>query len=76
MDRIVIEVDDNVAKAFNNADSDKQKRINDTLNLWLKKIMNDLSYYNHSKMLNALANEAAAYGLTPEILEELLKEND
>ncbi|MBS1745241.1 MAG: hypothetical protein JST21_03610 [Bacteroidetes bacterium] len=76
MDRIVIEVDDNVARAFRNVDKSKQKIINDIINLWLKKTTNDLSYEKYSQMLDALSEEAAKNGLTQELLEELLKEDD
>jgi Holliday junction resolvase-like predicted endonuclease len=76
MERIVIEVDDNVAKAFRNVEKAKQKIINDTINLWLKKATNDLSYEKYSRLLDALSDEAAKNGLTPEILGELLKEDD
>lgn len=75
MERIVFEVDGSVATTFYSIDEEKRKMINDTVNLWLKKITNDMSFKNYSQLLDDLSDEAEKNGLTPEILEELLKDD-
>jgi len=76
MNRIVIEVDDEVAKAFMHADKSRQKSISNAINGWLKKVVNRSSLNQYKHMLDTMGDEAAANGLTPEKLEQLLKEND
>lgn len=75
MERIVLEVDESVADAFYSIDETRRKVINDALNMWLKKITNDLSFKKYSQFLDELSKEAQNNGLTPEILEELLNDD-
>ncbi|HTB31826.1 MAG TPA: hypothetical protein VK808_07355 [Bacteroidia bacterium] len=72
MNRIVIEVDDEVAKAFMHADKSRQKSISSAINGWLKKIVNRSSLSQYKQMLDAMGDEAIANGLTQEKLEQLL----
>lgn len=76
MNRIVIEVDDEVAKAYMQADKVRQKNISNVINGWLKKVVNGSSLSRYKQMLDTMSDEATAKGLTPEILEGLLKENE
>ncbi|MEO7316948.1 MAG: hypothetical protein ABIW47_17285 [Ginsengibacter sp.] len=75
MERIVLEVDESVANTFYSMGERKRKMINGTINLWLKKLTNDMKFKKYSQLLDELSNEAEKNGLTPEILEELLKDD-
>ena len=70
-----MEVDESVANTFYSMGERKRKMINGTLNLWLKKRTNDMKFKKYSQLLDELSNEAEKNGLTPEILEELLKDD-
>jgi hypothetical protein len=76
MSRIVIEVDEQVAKAFLNADKARQGKMNEAINAMLKKIVNDSSSDSYKQMLDQISDEAAKEGLTQELLNELLASND
>ena len=76
MSRIIIEVDDRVAKAFQNANPERKKQVNDIINMWLKKAINDATSDDYKKTLDEMSDEAEKNGLTPEILEQLLKQDD
>jgi hypothetical protein len=75
MNRIVIEVDDEVARAFMQADKNRQKSISKVINGWLKKVVNGSSLNRYKQMLDNMGDEAASKGLTTEKLELLLKES-
>ena len=55
---------------------DKQQQISDAVNLLLKKAANDATAADYRNMLDEFGNKAVANGLTPEILDELLKKDD
>jgi len=74
MSRIVIEVDESVAKAFMRADAQRQRSISNAINGWMKKALNATSMGSYRKFLDGMSDEAAANGLTPEKLEQLLNE--
>lgn len=74
MSRIVIEVDEAVANAFMQADSERRRSISNAINAWMKKALNAATIGAYSKFLDSIGEEAAANGLTAERLEELLKE--
>ena len=76
MNRIIIEVDEQVAKAFMQAGKQRQKSISSVINGWLKKVVNASSLSQYKQMLDTMSDEAAKNGLTSEKLEQLLKEND
>lgn len=73
MERIVIEVDDSVAKAFGKFSPETKTRFNETVAMVLKKIINDASSEDHKLFLDTLSAEAARNGLTEDILQHLLK---
>jgi hypothetical protein len=76
MERIVIQVDDSSGKIYNQLSRDKQQQISEAVNLLLKKAANDATAIEYRNMLDEFGNKAIANGLTPEILEGLLKQND
>lgn len=76
MDRIVIQVDDSAGKIYRQLSADKQLLISEALNLVLKKSGNDASNMEYRKLLDEFGQQAITNGLTPEILEDLLKRDD
>lgn len=76
MERIVIQVDDSSGKIYHQMSGDKQQQISDAVNLLLKKAANDATAADYRNMLDEFGNKAVANGLTPEILDELLKKDD
>ena len=76
MSHIIIEVDEQIARAFMHADKQQQRSINKVISSWLKKIVNTSSLNSYKQMLDAMSDEVYKNGLTPEKLEHLLKEND
>ena len=76
MERIVIQVDDSAGKIYRQLSADKQLLISDALSLVLKKAGNDSSDVEYRKLLDEFGQQAIANGLTPEILEDLLKNDD
>jgi len=76
MERIVIQVDDSAGKIYRQLSADKQLLISDALSLVLKKAGNDSSDVEYRKLLDEFGQQAIANGLTPEILEDLLKKDD
>jgi len=71
METISIQVDANIAKAFQSAQPEEQQKIQSLVSLWLKRAMNLTSLQT---TMDHLSNEAEANGLTPEILESILNE--
>jgi hypothetical protein len=76
MERIVLEVDDSTGKIYRNFSPESKKQFIQAVSLMLKKAVNDKSLPDYKKKLDEMGFTAAAAGLTPEILEELLKPND
>ncbi|MBI4947765.1 MAG: hypothetical protein HY840_15345 [Bacteroidetes bacterium] len=76
MSHIIIEVDEQIARAFTQADKQQQRNISMVISSWLKKLVNTSSLNSYKQMLDAMSDEACKNGLTPEKLEHLLKEND
>ncbi len=76
MDRIVLEVDNATAMAYRNISLDARLRIARAIGLFLKKAMNDTTSSDYQKMLNEMGDEATKNGLTPEALNELLRDDD
>jgi hypothetical protein len=76
MEQIIIEVDGDVAKAYKKFSAESKRQFNLAVNLLLKKTANDASLPNYKKMLDTMGEEAVAKGLTPDILDALLKSDD
>ncbi len=76
MDRIVLEVDDNTGKIYRNFSPESKQQFNEAVGLMLKKAVNDMSLPEYKKKMDEIGFKAVAAGLTPEILDELLKSDD
>ncbi len=81
MERIVIEVDKRLAKAWRRASDKKRKDIGNKFNISLaKELMNstlgkkDKDSQDYLEYLNELREEMSAKGLTSEELDEILKD--
>ena len=71
MTTITLEVDTDVAKAFQLSEPEQQQKIQILINQWIKEAI------NISKLqttMDKLSDEAESNGLTPEILESILNE--
>jgi len=71
MTTISLEIDTDVAKAFQLSEPEQQQKIQMLINGWMKQAI------NISKLqttMDKLSNEAEDNGLTPEILESILNE--
>ena len=58
MSHIIIEVDEQIARAFMHADKQQQRSINKVISSWLKKIVNTSSLNSYKQMLDAMSDEA------------------
>lgn len=76
MDRIVLEVDDSTGKIYRNFPPESKQQFNQVVSLMLKKAVNDKSLPEYKRNLDEIGFKAIAAGLTPEILEDLLKSDD
>ncbi len=68
---ITFQVDAEVADAFNQASSSQQQAIQSVISLWLKQMVQPESL---EAITQEIRQEAAANGLTPGILAELLSD--
>lgn len=69
-------MDDSTGKIYRNFSPESKQQFNQVISLMLKKAVNDKSLPEYKKNLDEMGFKAVAAGLTPEILEELLKSND
>ena len=76
MEKIVLEVDDLLAKAWRDASLEKRKEINDKINVQIGKELFAYSKDDFLKYLNELRAKMAERGLTQEKLDEILNEAD
>lgn len=76
MERIIFEVDEGAKKAYNNLSLNNKKQLQLAVNIWLKKRANDEDFANYQNFLDIMGSEAEKNGLTPEILDGLLKSDD
>ena len=73
METISIEVEPEIARAYQNSSSTERKKIQMTFNILVKQIMNTRSLEDTIQEMQA---QAKANGLTQEILDEILNEDD
>ena len=73
METISIEVEPEIARAYQNSSSTERKKIQMTFNVLVKQIMNTRSLKDTIQEMQA---QAKANGLTQEILDEILNEDD
>ena len=75
MERIVLEVDDRVARAWREAPSEKKKDIANKINIRIGKELFDYDKEGFIQFLDQLRNDIADRGLTQEILDDILKDD-
>lgn len=71
MENITIQVEPEIAKAYREAEPEKQQKVLLVFNLILKELFKDASF---EEIVQQIRQEADENGLTPEILEELLQD--
>jgi len=74
MDRIVIEVDDNLAKAWRIASEKKRKEIGNKINVSLAQEFLKDPAGEYLDFLKTFRNDVAQKGLTQDELDEILKD--
>lgn len=72
----MINVDESTGKIYRQLSADKQLQLSEAISLLLKKAANDATETNYGRLLDEFGKQAIANGLTPELLDELLKTND
>lgn len=72
MERIVLEVDEKVAKAWRAASSKKKQEINMAVEMQVSKHLMKDSVVDYAQFLEELREKMAQRGLTQEILEDIL----
>ena len=76
MERIVLEVDDQTAKAWRNTSAKLREQIGKNLELVLNDSLNKSKEANFELLLQEIRIEAAKNGLTEETLQSLLAVNN
>ena len=72
IETITIQVDPEIAKAYREAEPEKQQKISIIVNDWLKSIIQEKSL---EQIIEEIQEQAKANGLTQDILNKIL-END
>lgn len=72
-ENMTIQVEPDVAKAYNSASEQDQKKIQALVRLWLLEISKS-PHFSMSEIMDMISDRAQARGLTPEILESILNE--
>jgi len=73
MKTIAIQIDEDIAREYNNITPEQRKSIK---SLFTQLVQQELKRISLMQSMDALANEAARNGLTPEILESILADED
>ena len=73
MSKITIEVDNEIPKAYREAEPEKQQKISMFLNVMLKKAIRPKPLL---EVMEEASKQAIANGMTPEILESILNDKD
>ncbi len=77
MNTISIHVPDSLARVYNHADENKKKRAEQYINAWLTNFLNSKSSNDKiTEIMKRVSDTAKSNGLTPEILEDLLKDEE
>ncbi len=76
MERIELEVDESAGKLFREFSEQTRKQFGLAISLLLKKTAKNESSKEYTSFLDVIGNKALANGLTPEILDQLLKEDE
>ncbi|HEX6292047.1 MAG TPA: hypothetical protein VFZ66_22865 [Herpetosiphonaceae bacterium] len=75
MATIEIEVSPDVASAYASASKETQKKVQILLNTWLPELIT-APHRSLQEVMDQVSDEAEAHGLTDEILESLLRDDD
>ena len=73
MENITIQVDSEIAKAYREAKPEKQQKIQTFLNIMLQKAVSQKLLLD---IMEEASQQAIANGITPEILESILKDEN
>jgi hypothetical protein len=76
MERIVLEVDDRVAKAWRDAPSDKRREIANKINIRIGKELLEYNKQSFIQYLDELRDKMEERGLTQEILDDILNDEE
>jgi hypothetical protein len=76
MERIILEVNNEVAKAWRNAPSQFKEKLEKDLELRIAKKIKEAEMNNFFELLDKVQEKASERGLTQETLEKLLNEED
>lgn len=68
-----IEVEPDIADAYNSASQEDQKKIQLLMGLWLRELSTQPNM-SLNEVMDMISDRAQARGLTPEILESILNE--
>jgi hypothetical protein len=70
---ITIPLDPQTARAYDSASAEEKRKIQALLSLWLRELA-AREYPSLQQVLDEVGNKAKARGLTPEMLDSLLKD--
>jgi hypothetical protein len=70
---ITIPVDQRIQQAWNAADEQERRKVQVLVNLWLAELFAD-ELPSLEKLMDEIGRKAQARGLTPEILESILRD--
>ena len=73
MGTITINVDNEVAKAYREAEANKQRQLSLMIKLFFQP---DFTHKTLSQVMSEIADKAEKRGLTPEILQEILEDDE
>jgi len=76
MERIVLEVDDQVAKNWRYSSEKKRRQVNDTINKMLEIAFKRQEDADFIQFIKEVQDKAAERGLTEDILNDILNEPD
>lgn len=71
MRTIAIQIDEDIAQAFQSSQPEQQQQIQAWLNQWMRQALRISKLQN---TMDRLSDEAVANGLTPEILQAIIDE--
>jgi HD-like signal output (HDOD) protein len=71
MKTIGIQIDEDIAQAFQSSQPAQQQQIQEWLNQWMRQALKITKLQN---TMDRLSDEAVANGLTPEILQAIINE--
>jgi len=73
MTNITLQIDEDIAQAFQSSQPEKQQQIQLLINQWMRQALRINALQN---TMDKISDEAVANGLTPEILQEIINEQN